>query len=134
MFVCIGTAGKISRLAEVCSPQDGNGAKAQTRHSVHHGAGSDSTSMSADSPNSRHSQLTQHSTVSNTHNVSMFFVLFILEQFGFYSGISENIYGRRTIPGPTSSTFLHKLDKRFINFSKCLLILAQELPGFGFSV
>ncbi|XP_021914831.1 circadian locomoter output cycles protein kaput [Zootermopsis nevadensis] len=64
------SAGKISRLAEVCSPQDGNGAKAQTQHSVHHGAGSDSTSISADSPNSRHSQLTQHSTQSRTSVVA----------------------------------------------------------------
>lgn len=79
IYVCIETAGKVSRLAEVCSPQDGNEAKAQTQHSVHHGAGSDSTSMSADSPDSHHSQLTQHSTVSKMHNVSIFFcILFCL--------------------------------------------------------
>ncbi|KAJ9600067.1 hypothetical protein L9F63_009636, partial [Diploptera punctata] len=57
------SAGKQSRIAgDVRSPQGGNGPKVRTRHSVPPGAGSDSTSMSADSPSSRHSQITQHST------------------------------------------------------------------------
>lgn len=64
------SAGKPSRLAEVHSPQGGNGAKARTRHSVLRAAGSDSTSMSADSPSSHHSQFTQRSTRSRTNVVA----------------------------------------------------------------
>ncbi|XP_023713872.1 circadian locomoter output cycles protein kaput isoform X2 [Cryptotermes secundus] len=64
------SAGKPSRLAEVHSPQGGNGLKARTRPSVHRGAGSDSTSMSADSPSSRHSEFTQRSTRSRTNVVA----------------------------------------------------------------
>lgn len=139
MYVCIETAGKISRLAEVCSPQDGNGAKAQTQHSVHHGAGSDSTSISADSPNSRHSQLTQHSTVSKMCNMNIFMrvVLFILELFGFYTVISESIYGRKIIPRCYSWSFnihivfcyvLHVLNSMFCFI---LLILQRSVHCFS---
>jgi hypothetical protein len=83
MFLWIWTAGKSSQLVEVCSPQGGNSVKARTRHSVHRGVGSDSTSMSADSQSSRHSHLTQHSIVSTTCIMNLLFCSVFRRGFWF---------------------------------------------------
>ena len=72
------------------SPPGGNGPKLRTRHSVPHGAGSDSTSMSADSPSSRHSQITQHSTVSSGYRG-----LIII-----YSVKGKNFVYKKNFPSP----------------------------------
>lgn len=145
IYLWIWTAGKPSRLAEVHSPQGGNGSKARTRHSLHHGAGSDSTSMSADSPSSRHSEFTQRNTVSNLvtsekfghpcHNISIINMGSLIHicvgvqmcYLKFSTPRSQkNICSRKKILGSDTSRFLLRFVCYFINCLKCSQVQGHQ--------